>query len=97
MSQRPVHSIERERGKEGKGEKWLKLPFSHWQRPYKTCIDVIIINFSLLMLPSSGGLNTKQASSSEIEGVSPNPCLLQRLYPPPKFVCHPSVIHNLHS
>jgi hypothetical protein len=29
--------------------------------------------------------------------VSPNPCLLQRLYPPPKFVCHPSVIHNLHS
>jgi hypothetical protein len=27
--------------------------------------------------------------------VSPNPCLLQRLYPPPKLVCHPSVIHNL--
>jgi hypothetical protein len=26
--------------------------------------------------------------------VSPNPCLLQRLYPPPKLVCHPSVIHK---
>jgi hypothetical protein len=27
--------------------------------------------------------------------VSPNLCLLQRLYPPPKLVCHPSVTHSL--